>query len=420
MKANKFVMMAMMLTAACACMTSCSDDEKTPEMVQDPIKNTVEYYINGKVSEGTAALAGVTVDVNGTTATTDANGLFSITVTEKGNLTLKASKEGYLNVNNLTVTVPDNAGNRSSYSVNFGMTAKGTAVELPEGENSVLVTTESATANADMSSVANGTGVEIPADAMAGIAQGTKVTMTQYVPEQETADATAGDSDISSSVMNVYIESNNEIDAKGIKLALKNPVETNAVSSFKQVEVYSSTGSRAGSAYSKLGEATLNPATNAYEYELPEGKLAGDYSFRIKAHRSIGATQEESVKSDKVDNSGNFEAKNDVEITYTAPAGWEYASGFDSSLDAELVTLMQNAVAAQEGAEGTHDATYTQKTNISGNYIMYYNAKSTYTTTTYTFELTDRNVSVEVKKYTGTKLEYVNESADQHSGGTSH
>lgn len=420
MKANKFVMMAMMLSATCASMTSCSDDEKTPEMVQDPIKNTVEYYINGKVSEGTAALAGVTVDVNGTTATTDANGLFSITVTEKGNLTLKASKEGYLNVNNLTVTIPNNAGNRSSYSVNFGMTAKGTAVELPEGENSVLVTTESATANADMSSVTSGTGVNIPAGTMAGMAKGTQVTMTQYVPEQETADAAAGDSDISSSVMNVYIESTNDIEAKGIKLALKNPVKTAAISSFKLVEVYSNTGSRAGSAYSKLGEATLNPATNAYEYELPEGKLAGDYSFRVKAHRSVGATQEESIKSGKVDNSGNFEAKNDVEITYTAPAGWEYASGFDSSLDAGLVTLMQNAVTSQEGAEGKHEVTYTYKTNVSGNYIMYYNAKSTSATTTYTFELTDRNVSVAAKKYTGTKLEYVNESADKHSGGTSH
>lgn len=420
MKANKFVMMAMMLTATCASMTSCSDDEKAPEIVQDPIKNTVEYYINGKVSEGTAALAGVTVDVNGSTATTDANGLFSITVTEKGNLTLKASKEGYLSVSNLTVTIPNNAGNRSSYSVNFGMTAKGTSVELPEGENSVLVTTESATANVDMSSVTNGTGVEISAAAMAEIAQGTKVTMTEYVPEQEASDAAAGDSDVSSSVMNVYIESTNDIEAKGIKLALKNPVETSGISSFKQVEVYSSSNSRAGSAYSKLGEATLNPETNAYEYELPEGKLAGDYSFRVIAHRSVGATQEESVKSDKVDNSGNFEAKNDVEFTYTAPAGWEYTSGFDGSLDAGLVALMQNAITSQEGAEGTHDVAYTQKTNVSGNYIMYYNAKSTYTTTTYTFELTDRNVSVTLKKYTGTELEYVNESADQHSGGTSH
>lgn len=413
--------MAMLIAASCGAMTSCSvsDNEKTVEVVDDPIKDVVEYYISGKVTEGTATLSGVNIDVNGTTATTDANGQFSVTVSEKGDYTVKASKDGYLAVNGMTATIPTNASNRASVAVSISMTKKAAAVALPKTDKAIVVTTSTATADANMSSVEKGAGVEIPAAVAAEIEEGTTVSMTEYVPEQETTTSAQGSEEISASIMNVYIETSKDIPAEGVKVAVKNPVSTSGASSFKTVDVYGSAASRAGETYAKIGEATLNTETNSYEFTLTEGKLAGDYSFRISAKRTVSAAQEESITNGKVDNSGNFEAKKDVEIAYSAPMGWTYTQGFDSKLDANLTALMKNAVNAQEGAEGTYKVNYKQVTNVSGNSIMYFNAKSVYVTVNYTFTLTNQEVKVALKKYTGSKLDYSNESADQHSGGTS-
>lgn len=421
MKTSKFFTLAMVIAASCAAMTSCSikDNEKAPEVVEDPIKDVVEYYINGKVTEGNAALAGVKIDVDGATATTDASGLFSVTVSEKGSYTVKASKEGYLAVNGMTASIPSNASNRASVAVNISMTKKASAVVLPKTDKAIVVTTSGATADADMSNVEKGAGAEIPAAVAAAIEEGTTVAMTEYVPEMETATSAQGTQDISTSIMNVYIETSKDIPAAGVKVAMKNPVSSSAASSFKTVDVYRSVASRAGDAYTKMGEATLNPATNSYEFTLTEGNLAGDYSFRINAKRTVSAAQEESITSGKVDNSGNFEAKKNVEIAYSAPMGWTYTQGFDSKLDANLTALMKNSINAQEGAEGTYNVKFKQTTNVSGNSIMYYNAKSTFVTVNYTFSLTNQDVKVALKKYTGSKLDYSNESADKHSGGTS-
>lgn len=414
--------MAMLIAASCGAMTSCSvsDNEKTVEVVDDPIKDVVEYYISGKVTEGTATLSGVNIDVNGTTATTDANGEFKVTMTEKGSFTVTASKDGYLKVSGMAVTIPANASNRSVQTLNFSMTKKAASVALPEADNkTMLITDGKATADQNMSNVEKGTGLVIPAEATAAIEEGTTVSMTEYVPEQQAAAASQGTQEVSAAIMNVYVESNKDIAAKGVILAIKNPVPATSTS-FQTLDVYASSNARAGESYQKIGEAKLNTATNSYQYTLTEGKLAGDYSFRIKAKRTVSAAKEESITSGKVDNSGNFEAKKDVKIAYEAPMGWTYTKAFDSSLDANLVTLMKNAINAQEGTEGTYKTKFEHTTNVSGNSIMYYEAKSLFTTNSYVFELTNsKTTSVELKKYNGTSLYYTNETADQHSGGTS-
>lgn len=421
MKTNKFFTIAMLFAASCAA-TSCSvsDDEKAPEQVEDPIKNVVEYYITGKVTEGSSTLSGVSISIDGTTVTTDANGEYKATVTEKGSFTVSASKDGYLNVNNLTVIVPNNAQNRSAYTLNFGMTQKADAAELPAVQNkTILVTQGKAEADKNMSNVSKGTGVIIPADKSGDIETNTTVTMTEYVPEQQTASIGQGTEAVDAAVMNVYVETSKDVTAEGVILAIKNPV-AEGKTTFKTLDVFASNKTRAGENYVKVGTAVFNGATNSFQIELTNGKLAGDYSFRINAQRTVGAVQEVSIKSDKVDNSGNFEAKKDVKISYEAPMGWVYTKGFESSMDVNLTALLKNAINAQEGAEGTFNTKFEHTTNVSGNSIMYYEAKSCFTTNQYTFELSDKSVTVELKKYTGANLYYRNESADQHSGGTNH
>lgn len=322
--------MAMLIAASCGAMTSCSvsDNEKTVEVVDDPIKDVVEYYISGKVTEGTATLSGVNIDVNGTTATTDANGEFKVTMTEKGSFTVTASKDGYLKVSGMAVTIPANASNRSVQTLNFSMTKKAASVALPEADNkTMLITDGKATADQNMSNVEKGTGVVIPAEATAAIEEGTTVSMTEYVPEQQAAAASQGTQEVSAAIMNVYVESNKDIAAEGVILAIKNPVAATSTS-FQTLDVYASSNARAGESYQKIGEAKLNTATNSYQYTLTEGKLAGDYSFRIKAKRTVSAAKEESITSGKVDNSGNFEAKKDVKNCLRSSDGMDLYQGF--------------------------------------------------------------------------------------------
>lgn len=94
MKTNKILVVAMMLAMAGATFTSCSknDDEKMAEIVDDPIKATTEYYINGVVvDKENKAIEGVTVSTDGQSVKTDAKGYFTLTVKNIGNYTVSAS-----------------------------------------------------------------------------------------------------------------------------------------------------------------------------------------------------------------------------------------------------------------------------------------------------------------------------------------
>ena len=67
MRTSKILTWALLLSATTLGMSSCSDDdeERTPEIVTDPIAENVTYYIVGRTMEGTTPLSGVTVSVDG-------------------------------------------------------------------------------------------------------------------------------------------------------------------------------------------------------------------------------------------------------------------------------------------------------------------------------------------------------------------
>ena len=63
MKKSDLYKIGVLLMATTLGTTGCSfgEDEKKPEIVVDPAEKTIEYYIAGKVTEGTTALSGVEV-----------------------------------------------------------------------------------------------------------------------------------------------------------------------------------------------------------------------------------------------------------------------------------------------------------------------------------------------------------------------
>ena len=409
MKTNKILVMALLLGFAGAGFTSCAikDNEKKAEMVEDPIQATTEYYINGKVVDANGNnLSGVNVSAGEVVAKTTADGTFSLTVNETGSYNLAASMDGYLKVSG-EVAVPQNATNRSSYNTSFIMTKKEDAVTVAEDNNkNVVIATATNTNVEDMANVTSGMAVEIPA-ATENLA-GSSISVTEYVPENS---AEYAQNELIP-VANIYIETSEDINANGIKLAISNPAQDDA-NTFEEMVVYKTSASRSGE-----NTYPATPEGNKYVATLTGGNLAGDYSFRVK-YNSSSTTGKETVSGEK-DNSGSMNAIRDYKISYNEKMGWEYTDqNAFSGLNQETVKMMKNAIKAAQGAEGVTTASKSLTTNISGNHILYYTVDNNYTETTYKFVMKgSKNVTVKTRTYTGTKLNYQIVSADQHSGGT--
>ena len=414
MKTNKILVMALLLGFAGAGFTSCAikDNEKKAEMVEDPIQATTEYYINGKVVDANGNnLSGVTVSAGESVVVkTAADGTFSLTVNATGSYNVAASMDGYLKASG-TVTVPQNATNRSSYNTSFIMEKKAAGISVAQDNTAdVVISTETNTNVGNLDNVDNGLAVAIPGNTT-NLA-GSEISVTEYIPEVSAAAVENQEAP----VVNIYVETSKDIDANGITLAIANPAQSGETT-FESFNVYKSTVSRSDDGFTKIGEAFLDNG-NKFSIVLDNGKLAGDYSFRVK-YNSTATTGKETVSGEK-DNSGSMNAIRDYKISYNEKMGWEYTDqNAFSGLDEEIVKMMKNAIKACQGAEGVTTTSKSLTTNISGNHILYYTVDNNYTETTYKFVMTGgKNVTVKTKAYTGTKLNYQIVSADQHSGGT--
>lgn len=409
MKTNKILVMGMLMAMTGMAFTACNknDDEKTAEIVDDPIKATTEYYINGTAVDASGkALEGVTVKAqDGTSATTEADGTFVMTVKATGNYTLSATKDSYLNANS-TVSFASNATNRSSVNTSFIMTEKASALTIGDASKNVVISTATNTQVEHLDEVLTGMAVEIPANTEN--LKGASMSITSYIPE-----ATAGNSE--AAVGNLYIDTQSNIGASNVKLAVANSASEGAAT-FEKLTVYKSSSSRSGDNYEKIGDATLS--NNKFVITMNNGDMKGDYSFR--ASYSSSASNGKDSKSGEEDNSGSLKAIKDYKITYDEKSGWEYVeeSGTDG-VDENVMSMIYDAVKSSNGAEGVVTKTKTLTTNISGNSILYYTVDNNYTINTYTFKLTgNKTVTVKTKSYKSTNLKYQIVSADQHSGGS--
>lgn len=413
MKTSKFVVMALLLAAAGLGMGSCSDEEKTPEQVEDPIMSNVQYYIEGMVSDGNAGVAGVTVSTTGyDDVTTDANGVFQLIVKEAAEYTIGFAKDGYLNTS-ATANLKGQE-NRAVVALTVSMTQKAETVSVPADTNVIIEpgkVTE-ATGDEEVSSISE-VGAYIPNEAVEG---GTEVSMTSYVPESD-VEATA-QGEISSAVTAVYVETANgsitATEENPVILAVNNPTSNDT--RFANMTVYKveAPATRAEE-HQALGEAAYDATTNTYQLVLTSGNLEGSYEFHVSSTRTLGNETTEVLNEGTVDNSGSYEAQNNIPLTYEAKAGWS----FNSTIDSELAPLIKNAIEANEGSESIFSISRDVTTSLSGKSILYWKAIGKSQTITYTFELNTGDYKVELTKYTGVSFEYKVIEANQHSGGTS-
>ena len=405
--------MALLLAAAGLGMGSCSDEEKTPEQVEDPIMSNVQYYIEGMVSDGNAGVAGVTVSTTGyDDLTTDANGVFQLIVKEAAEYTIGFAKDGYLNTS-ATANLKGQE-NRAVVALTVSMTQKAETVSVPADTNVIIEpgkVTE-ATGDEEVSSISE-VGAYIPNEAVEG---GTEVSMTSYVPESD-VEATA-QGEISSAVTAVYVETANgsitATEENPVILAVNNPTSNDT--RFANMTVYKveAPATRAEE-HQALGEAAYDATTNTYQQVLTSGNLEGSYEFHVSSTRTLGNETTEVLNEGTVDNSGSYEAQNNIPLTYEAKAGWS----FNSTIDSELAPLIKNAIEANEGSESIFSISRDVTTSLSGKSILYWKAIGKSQTITYTFELNTGDYKVELTKYTGVSFEYKVIEANQHSGGTS-
>lgn len=410
MKTNKILTLAMIMAFSGAAFTSCAikDNEKTAEQVEDPIKATTEYYINGKVvDEKGKAVQGVALSAGEKmTATSDANGIFSITVGEKKIFTISASKDGYLN-SSKEVSIPTNAENRATAATSFILTKKSAEVTVPSNIDKTFVVASSSNEIKDnLNQVETGIAVSVPQESASAVA-GKKISVTEYVSDTETNDNEV-------SVANVYVETSENIEANGFTIAIANPVR-DSNKAFSTMNVYKNSAS-SRSNETLVGTATL--INGKYQVKLTGNeKLAGDYSFKV-AYTASTSNSTEQIVSDKKENL-EMAAIRDFKFSYKEKAGWEYVNKNQLPSDATMNKLVSTAINAKNGAEGVTESTRTLTTNISGESILYYTAINNVTKSKFTFKLNDgSNLNIETKAYTGSSLKYTINPVGQHSGGT--
>lgn len=391
--------------------TSCCKDDPVREVVEDPAK-TVEFYVKGQVvsAEDNAPLSGVQVTLGDQTVTTDAQGAYQVSLTQAGKNQIAFERSGY--VSQTAQVDLSGSANRAILTVNARMFALSThEVTVRSGEAAVVTNDENGSVATSEASI------EIPALA---VAEDVNISVTRYVPmanaavQEETVVAPRTETQ---ALKNIVITTSDVVVLEQpVTLNFKN-TEGNATNFLKQVNVYRKADTRSTDGYELVGVAIFNPETNNYTMELQAGQiLGGTYSLRVDYRKSAtGVTTGATIYEQKVDNSSNY-----VAITFThsfeASTGWEYLNRGAAS-DAEL-QLIEEIIVGNDGAQGVSKVPYSITSKISGNNILFFTVKQTQNDLTYEVETNHALRTVSTRKYLSIESSYINESADQHSGGS--
>lgn len=306
MKKSDLFKIGVLLVATTLGTTGCSfgEDEKKPEIVVDPAEKTIEYYIAGKVTEGSTALPGVEVKAGEATATTDAEGAYKLTVDSKKAYTVTFTKEGYLSIDNAQATIADNAENRSMVSLSVKLSKQSPAKEIDAEATEEIIVTDKGHSDMTKAEAA----VIVPPGA---IETTTNVSITPYEePAAATTTVTTGTVETPVAIANIEVATTEAVTlAKPVTLAVVNKASENAT--FEDVEVYNQkAATRAGESWDKVADAAYDVASNSYTFTLPAGAtLSGKYSMRIKSSKTTGSEQiGETNKEEKKSNEGNMTA----------------------------------------------------------------------------------------------------------------
>lgn len=442
---------------------ACHDDDDDPkpaegEVVETP-KPVVEYYIMGTVTSKGAGLNGVTVKVGDKNCTTDAEGKFSVTESNAGTYEVSVARANYLS-QKTSVTIADNAENRSVLTVAFALTEESPKEEVKLDATEETTVEDKSESNVDLpkpEEVKPEEVVEdrplakveivIPAGAIEeagqdeGIVENGKVdiSVTTFVPAPKEVVTEVKPTEEIKTVENIPLAAAH-FEPTGLK--------------FKEAVTISIPNPIPGITFpdESMRLTYLNPETGEWEKQTADVTLEnGDYKAPV-THFSAYAienavnskVEKEVIQKDEIlgqesrDNSENAKAVTGVVLKYKEKTGWEYEKNRDivqaikealgndapeatvNAMAAYLKTRMYSLMGSTSGT-ATTERTYNT-VNVNGytemNYTCYAKTRKTTLTTTVVYKEQSKTISVSAIRYTGADQQYKTVTYNPtHSGG---
>ena len=440
---------------------ACHDDDDDPkpaegEVVETP-KPVVEYYIMGTVTSKGAGLNGVTVKVGDKHCTTDAEGKFSVTESNAGTYEVSVAPANYLS-QKTSVTIANNAENRSVLTVAFALTEESPTKEVKLDATEKTTVEDKSKSNVDLPKPEDVTPekvvedrplakveIVIPAGAIEeagqdeGIVENGKVdiSVTTFVPAPKEVVTEVKPTEEIKTVENIPLAAAH-FEPTGLK--------------FKEAVTISIPNPIPGITFpdESMRLTYLNPETRKWEKQTADVTLENDDYKALVTHFSAYAIENEvnSTVSKEVvlkdellgqasrDNSENPKAVTGIVLKYTEKAGWDYvgdiaqiiknALGSDASeatvnaMAAYLKTRMYSLMGSTSGIITT-ERTYNT-VNVNGytdmNYACYAKTRTTTLTTKVIYDGQEKTISISAKRYTGADQQYKTVTYNPtHSGG---
>lgn len=439
---------------------ACHDDDdpkpEEGEVVETP-KPVVEYYIMGTVTSKGVGKNGVAVKVGDKNCTTDAEGKFSVTESNVGTYEVSVAPAGYLS-QKTSVTIADNAENRSVLTVAFALTEESPKEEVKLDAKEETTVEDQSVSNVDLPKPEEVkpeevvedrplTKVEIviPAGAIEeagqdpGIVENGKVdiSVTTFVPAPKEVVTEVKPTEEVKTVENIPLAAAH-FEPTGLK--------------FKEAVTISIPNPIPGITFpdESMRLTYLNPETGEWEKQAADVTLEnGDYKAPVTHFSAYAIENEvnstvgkEVILKDEVlgqasrDNSENPKAVTGIVLKYTEKAGWEYvgdiAQTIKNALGSGATDATVNAMAAYLKTRmyslmgSTSNITKTERTyntvNVNGytdmNYTCYAKTRTTTLTTKVIYNGQTKTISISAKRYTGTDQQYKTVTYNPtHSGG---
>ena len=414
------------MTFSTTVFTSCHDDDKKYEEVEDPLRSQTAYYIAGTITDANGPLSGATVKSGEYSATTDAKGVYSLTVNKTGIYTLTVTAEGHDDYE-ATAEFTDGTANHSLMVVNVKMSTTIEFGEMQEADGSTIEAPKIENPEKE-----NAATINIPTG---GTEENTKIAAVVFEEAREANPATSTQPEASkASVNNVAIKTEpaDAVAKEDIIIAIPNPSTDANLGYFdpENMEVESSEAPA-----TRAAAKTVGFNNNNYIITIPQGeKIAGKYSPRVKFTKQAAASvadgyNEVNGKAEviKIENR-DYDALENITLTLKIKNGWDYTVSPAEALKAAgasdaLATYINNYIETEEGGtNGSYEIEQKLTASVSGNHVLLYGSKRMVRVKTYTFKVVvgnqSKDVKVELKSYTGHQEEYSNNPVSQHSGGT--
>lgn len=423
------------MTFGTVALTACSDDDKENEEVVDPLETEKEYYIVGTVTTANSILAGAKVEAgNSLTSTTDAQGVYMLTVKETGEYNLKFTATDMESMES-KVTIAASAANRTQTTLNVKMVKaisfdQAEEVEVKADEETTVEAAQNETTTEEPTTT---TTVSVPAQAAE---EGTTIAAVAYEePKASTTDEVAEtpkEEAVPVTAVAIKVTPEDAVAKAPIEIKTTVTGATSAGSYFDPEAMEALKDAAITRAATHFGDVTYKDGN--YVITIPEGeKIQGKYLTNILPSKTVSKVQQgeyNTVNGEKgvikIENR-DYSALN-ATLKVTTKCGWDYTITPEAALQAvgaskELASVIEKCIRHAEGSKNGYYAVNKElKTAISGNYQLIFGSRSKIQTKTYTFPVfvngMKKQVVITLSCYTGYTEEYSNTPIDKHSGGT--